>query len=320
MGSLALRPQPVCIVYRPLAVRIFSGLLIFTGALALVGAFFALGADADAGRGIAPWRLALSSAVSGALNLVAGLAMQRGAAWGRTLFLAYTPFALALGALVTHHALLWPTLVFGLAYYLVALFFLTRPLVNRYFRGALHEAPPALAALARHRRQQQNPSDTKRALGVLCLVAGGFLLYFILVTIALFFGGAFALPAPVAVFFTLLLFGVPAALLLALGVRLWGPPRWRAALGWVGAATGGLAALYGLMTRLMRPALYEEGLPDALGGNFFGAMTLTSLVGLAVGLAGAALVRLQWKEDRAQVEAPLAASRTADRGPQTADP
>jgi hypothetical protein len=312
-----LEPDPP-VVYRPLMVSIVGWFLAIGG---LMGPFSVLllyasrpAVEMWETMGLDP-RLVVGASVSTALvQGVAGIAMLKRIAWGRTLYLVYTPLAIIAGAILIHPPIGASSIVGGAVTYGLILFVLTRPGVNGFFDGTIIERPPAIADRARHRKGEANRSDLARVFGVIVGVLGGFLLFPAPVILGM--RRTFANEVPEAYgplgLAAFVVMGV-AAVVLLIGTLLWGRRRWRAYWGWILVPVG-LEFLIGNATlgaMANNPSFLEQTLKgasmdparmaqfaDAMGGM----LESFGIWGAGMLLLGAPLLWYQYSRDRMAVE------------------
>ncbi|MDX1548556.1 MAG: hypothetical protein R3247_16285, partial [Rhodothermales bacterium] len=222
--------------------------------------------------------------------------------WGRDLYMVGEPLLLLAVAYLYREVfeMMVPSVLFGVAVFAVFAVLLTRPQANAYFAGTLTEKPALARRLSAYRRRWQSASDLRRLFGVLFLAGGAFLLFMLLLMgpLAVGFGGG-----PALLLGLLVIVGGPMLIALGLGVWLWGARRWMASLGWTLALGGGLCALQALVVGLLPRMESYRAIFDQAGADprIFTMMSYAAWPGLALGLAGAAMVWYRWTQDRAHV-------------------
>lgn len=238
---------------------------------------------------------ALLHAISGG-----GILLRR--VWGRDLYVVGEPLLLLVMAYLYRAAfeMMVLSVLLGVGVFAVFAVLLTRPQANAYFAGTLTEKPALARRLSAYRRRRQSAGDLRRLFGVLFLAGSAFLLVMLLLTgpLAVGFGGG-----PALLLGLLVIVGGPMILALGLGVWLWGARRWMASLGWTLALGGGLCALQALVVGLLPRMESYRAIFDQAGADprIFTMMSYAAWPGLALGLAGAALVWYRWSQDRAHV-------------------
>lgn len=288
--------------YRPPSILITGWWLLASGALGLLTPLYIIAVpqarEMYEAYGLPIAETIVFSLVGALFYAVCGAAILKREPRGRTLYLVGTPLLLLVSAVLygAALALMWLSLVFGLVVFFVFAFLLTRPTANAYFAGTLVEKPEEARRLSAYRRSRQSRSDLRRIFGVLFLVGGGYWLLGILVALPLVSTVEGSAPAGIFVFGILAL---PALVAFGLGVWLWGAARWMASLGWTLAVVGVLTAGTGLMLAVLpHVAAYRDVfVQTGLDPSIFTIMSRAGWLGLAVGLAGAAMVWHRWRAD-----------------------
>jgi hypothetical protein len=123
---------------RPISVTIIAWFLIIGGGLTLIKMPL-MSSNPDVQKVLEAMTPGLSMAMAVAMGMVdavikmaAGIAILKAKNWGRMLYLGYIPI---ISAITWIHYGFYPLYIIGILFYLVILFFLTRPAASSFFRG-----------------------------------------------------------------------------------------------------------------------------------------------------------------------------------------
>lgn len=282
---------------RPLAVSIVGWYLVIASIGSIVTLpillYFPEGLEAYRKAGIAPTTAAITAIVGSLVCIVAGIAMMRGRAWGRTLWALYGLLSLVYTAWLYKFQSMALVVVLPGILVAVTIYFLTRPNVNAYFAGEVWQVPEETV---QESGMPQEPARPPRALwmkvvGVILLVFAGLFLYMLMIFAASVPANQIKQALPSLAVFAALLASFAGA-----GMFLWGYWRWKILSGILLVCAGGIMLLIGLV--LLQSDAFMNGSPkvDPVAMALMGKKAL--LVGLPAVAGGIWLILRQRTNDK----------------------
>ncbi len=282
---------------RPLAVSIVGWYLVIASVGSLVTLPFILyfpeGLEAYRKAGISPTTAAITAIVGALVCAVAGIAMMRGRAWGRTLWFAYGVLSLFYTAWLYKFQSMAIVVILPGIVVALTIYFLTRPHVNAYFAGEVWQAPEETV---HESGIPQKPARPPRAMwmkvvGVILLVFAGIFLYMLMIFAASVPANHAEKALPSLAMFAALFAGFAGG-----GMFLWGYWRWKILSGILLVSAGGIMLLIGFV--LLQSDAFTNGSPkvDPAAMSLMGKKAL--LVGIPAVAGGIWLILRQRTQDK----------------------